>query len=259
MLETRLKQPCIMKWRSSATCRELKNRWLQEAIQLQVESKELYVSPCLFTNAQLLYLLNSLPLLNSESDSYLIINEHNPSLPVHYNPLEQQYRIQPGFEDHPVVGISWTGAAFVAWLLQGRLLLEREWECCATSGNKDYRFPWGNESPSADRANYGELIGRTTPVKSYPPNEWGLYDMAGNAEEWCLDNYHPEHREIGLAAFDQAASTEKTVKGGSWNKGEAWLSPRARRGKWYKIGTVGIGFRVVWDCMEGGDGEWFHV
>ena len=73
--------------------------------------------------------------------------------------------------------------------MDGRLPSETEWEFCARTGNLNYKYPWGNTPPEPQIANYGEYVGSTSSVASYPPNKWGLYDMAGNVEEWCLDWY----------------------------------------------------------------------
>lgn len=77
--------------------------------------------------------------------------------------------------------------------------------------------------------------------------------MAGNAEEWCMDDYYPHSPYLGIT--DINLSLEKTVKGGGWNKGIDFLNCKARRGKWSRIGTVGIGFRVVWDYKEKNGGN----
>jgi formylglycine-generating enzyme required for sulfatase activity len=92
-------------------------------------------------------------------------------------------------------------------------------------------------------ANYAEHVGSTTEVGRYPANPWGLYDMAGNVEEWCMDWYFPA--EVGMA--EQVPCGEKVVKGGSWNKPASFLRCAHRRGKWHRLGSVAIGFRLVWE------------
>ena len=49
-------------------------------------------------------------------------------------------------------------------------------------------YPWGDDITN-DLANYGMIVGGTTPVGTYPPNEYGVYDMVGNVWEWCLNHY----------------------------------------------------------------------
>jgi formylglycine-generating enzyme required for sulfatase activity len=83
-----------------------------------------------------------------------------------------------GYEQHPVVLVSWHDTqAYCEWA-GGRLPTEAEWEKAAHGGLDEKRYPWGDEiDPSL--ANYDNRDG-TTPVESYPPNGYGLYDMAGN-------------------------------------------------------------------------------
>lgn len=105
--------------------------------------------------------------------------------------------------DHPVVHISWEDAkAYAAWAGK-RLPTEAEWEWAAMGGLEDANYPWGNGSieEAFDKANFWQgsfpylnsvLDGfeTTAPVKSFEPNGYGLYDMAGNVWEWCEDKYH---------------------------------------------------------------------
>ncbi|HFJ9251083.1 TPA: formylglycine-generating enzyme family protein [Bacillus cereus] len=238
----------MKKWKDLSICENLRDELLKSSCYIKADDIEICISSTLFRNIDLVKLLNVMPFNNITNGSYYIINEYNPALPIYYNYKKEIYQIKAGYEEHPVVGISWNGAHFIADLLGGRLPFEKEWEYCATGGNLNYKYPWGNECPTIEKANYGEFVGVTTPIKSYPPNEWGLYDMAGNAEEWCMDDYYPHSPYLGIT--DINLSLEKTVKGGGWNKGIDFLNCKARRGKWSRIGTVGIGFRVVWDYKE---------
>lgn len=104
--------------------------------------------------------------------------------------------------DHPVVHIAWEDAKAYAEWSGKRLPTEAEWEWAAMGGLSDSKYPWGNTSveESYDKANFWqgffpyenlEKDGfySTSPVKSFPANGYGLYDMAGNVWEWCSDKY----------------------------------------------------------------------
>ncbi|MBX3357140.1 MAG: formylglycine-generating enzyme family protein [Phycisphaeraceae bacterium] len=105
--------------------------------------------------------------------------------------------------DHPVVQVSYEDAlAYCAWA-GGRLPTEAEWEFAARGGLKDAVNPWGNEPIGPTRANtwqgsfprvnsHEDGFVRTAPVASYPPNGYGLYDMAGNVWEWTSDLFRDD-------------------------------------------------------------------
>lgn len=110
-----------------------------------------------------------------------------------------------GRMDHPVVHISLEDAqAYAVWAGK-RLPTEAEWEWAAMGGLEDPIYPWGNEpaQAAASMANFWQGIFPfrndtldgyygTAPVRSFPPNGYGLYDMAGNVWEWCQDRYRAD-------------------------------------------------------------------
>jgi len=133
--------------------------------------------------------------------------------------------------DHPVVHITWADASAYAAHIDARLPTEAEWEYAARAGLEGARFPWGDElEPGGDhRCNVwqGEFPAHntladgflgTSPVGSFPPNAWGLYDVAGNVWEWCADQWSASFPRIGTP-YDQRGpsnATERVTRGGSY-------------------------------------------
>lgn len=139
-------------------------------------------------------------------------------------------------DTHPAVNVTWDEAqAFCAWA-GGRLPTEAEWEHAARGGLDGRLFPWGDEFT-------GQAVAQhfTAPVGAFPPNGYGLHDMAGNVWEWTSSEHRPTHATAPARSYDL-----RTIKGGGWNSSVQRLrvSERAalsRQGRH----NLYVGFRCV--------------
>ena len=193
-------------------------------------------------------------------------------------PFEQKANYRPwswGFEgqtmDHPVVNVSWNDAkAFCAWLSRKegktyRLPTEAEWEYACRAGTKTRYWPsddpdamsqTDNVADATAKAKWSWFEGAITTSDGYPfsapvgrfkPNPFGLYDMHGNAEEWCEDWYDENYYGKSPPEDPKGASagSSRVIRGGGWCHGavdcraaDRFEGPPSDRGSF-------VGFRVV--------------
>ncbi len=159
--------------------------------------------------------------------------------------------IESGYAKHPVVGVTWYGALAYAKWAGKRLPTEAEWEIAAYGGREDFLFPTGN---LIERSQANFFSSDTTPVMSYQPNGYGLYDMAGNVYEWCQDWYDYHFYDISAQEPNNptgpAQGVYRVLRGGCWksSKEDMRCAHRHRNNPGLMNGTYG--FRCAAD-VEG--------
>ncbi|WP_430816996.1 SUMF1/EgtB/PvdO family nonheme iron enzyme [Carboxylicivirga sp. RSCT41] len=203
-------------------------------------------------------------------------------------PWTEKYFWHPGFDEYPVVGVNWKQAtAFCIWRTQllnnflqskgeppvnnYRLPTEAEWEYAARGGLDHANYPWGGMYTRNDKgcflANFKPLRGRygddggmtTMSVGSYAPNDYGLFDMAGNVAEWTSSAYdesaytfthdfNPTYKYNALPD-DPHVMKRKVLRGGSWKDVGYFLQNGTRTYEYQDSSTSFIGFRCVRDYI----------
>ena len=166
-----------------------------------------------------------------------------------------------GRGNHPVVFVSWYAAMAYAQWAGKRLPTEAEWEKAARGGLVGKKYPWG-DTIDVLKANYDENRGDTVqPVGRYPPNGYGLYDMAGNVAEWCIDAHdagfytrsprrNPLAGEMTLTEVMtnyQNVTTSRVLRGGSFPFDAQYLRVANRSRNPPTFDGVTVGFRCVRD------------
>jgi formylglycine-generating enzyme required for sulfatase activity len=177
----------------------------------------------------------------------------------------------PGFEqsdDHPVVGVSWSDAkTFCDWLrIQERrpyrLPTEAEWEYACRAGTMT-AYQWGDDPDDGEGwCNASDLTAKkiypnwatfnwddgyiyTSPVGSFFPNAWGLYDMHGNVNEWCSDWHGPYPKRRVTDPAGKAEGQHRVVRGGSWQDLPARCRSACRARSAPHRRNSSLGFRVA--------------
>jgi formylglycine-generating enzyme required for sulfatase activity len=167
------------------------------------------------------FYLGKYPITNLQYKKFVEATGHrvpySDDLRAELDNWDQEKKTYPaGRENYPVVLVSWHDAqAYCVWA-GGRLPTEAEWEKAARGGLEGKLYPWGDEI-NKSLANYDSREG-TTPVGSYPPNGYGLHDVAGNVWEWVADWYQAKYYCQSLLRNPQGPEkgTVRVLRGGAW-------------------------------------------
>lgn len=198
------------------------------------------------------------------------------------DPMHNDYFWHQAYAQYPVVGVKWTQArAFCAWrtayknayikkkkgrdqVNSFRLPSEAEWEFAARGGLESGMYPWGGPYTKNDKGcflanfkpNRGDYAADnalyTVEVKSYDPNGYGLYNMAGNVAEWTADSYESASYEFTSTmnpSVQDLDNKRKVVRGGSWKDVAYYIQVSARDFEYADTARSYIGFRTVQDYM----------
>ncbi len=154
-----------------------------------------------------------------------------------------RFSIEPGYNKHPVVGVTWYGALAYAQWVGKRLPTEAEWEVACCGSLESPLYPTG-ECIEKTQANF--FSSDTTAVMSYPPNGYGLFDLAGNVYEWCQDWYEYTFYESSMQEPDNPKGplqgVYRVLRGGCWKSLSEDLrtSKRHRNNPGVANGTYGF-------------------
>ncbi|TDG95748.1 SUMF1/EgtB/PvdO family nonheme iron enzyme [Cardinium endosymbiont of Culicoides punctatus] len=194
--------------------------------------------------------------------------------------LTENYYDNPIFDNYPVVGITWEAAkeyAKVRSIYKNEYLKKKglplspsfrlptaaEWEYAAKGGQEHAQYPWGGPfvrdeqgkllaNFQATKGNFAECgYTYTSPVKAFPPNSYGLYDMAGNIAEWCEDDYTPllAQKSCSINPVYREDGVAKVIKGGSWKDISYFLQTGVFDCEHKDKSRSFIGFRCVMPVM----------
>lgn len=217
------------------------------------------------------------------------------------DPIQDYYYWHPGYDDYPVVGINWNAAVFFCkWrtaylndyrrsvgdfpMPAFRLPNEAEWEYAARGGRDMAKYPWGNpyirNSKGCLLANfkpgrgnfYDDGYAYTAKVMSFFPNDYGLYDMAGNVSEWCRDDFYaasvPTVWDLNPQYIDPETDptnprykpnkpAKKVIRGGSWKDVAYYLETGTRTYEFRDSTRAYIGFRCAMNHLGRSSGSEF--
>ena len=214
---------------------------------------------------------------NAEYQAFVAATGHPPPRGIGYTAvyelLKNDYEPwnDPGFNhpDQPVTTVTWFDAtAYCEWVGK-RLPTEAEWEKAARGGLEGARYPWGDTEPDNTSANFADSQTKfewrspdvndgflfTAPVGTFPPNSYGLFDMAGNVWEWCADWYSPTYYSDVQDAENPPRNPtgpdtgeRRVLRGGTWYRAVHTIRNAERVSDFPNSSLNVVGFRCAMDA-----------
>lgn len=239
------------------------NRFPEET-QYKVTLSAFRMSKCEITNAQYAAFLNS---KNIGGDGLYAAGAYPTQVLIyassgkvdwglHY--ISDKWIPAPGYDNYPVVNVTWYGAMEFATFVGGTLPTEAQWEYACRAGSKtpfntgrylgysqanyDWTHPYNSDVYSTIKS-----PGKTQVVGTYRANDFGLYDMHGNVWEWCSDWYGQYPKNAQINPKGPTEGMFHVFRGGSWNNYAYFCRSAYRRSNEPTYKYVILGFRIVFN------------
>jgi len=205
-------------------------------------------------------------------EAYKQFVSERPEFKMPFTASDESYFNRDRARNNPIVWVTWAQAKAYSEWAGGRLPTSAEWEYAVRAGKNGLKYPWGNEITRAN-ANSASCKWKdgawpvwkdqVSPVRSYPANDWGLYDMAGNVWEWVSDWYRRDYYTT-LPAEEPAMDPQgpsnpesnvlpaRELRGGSFDsddKRDLRISYRTYTTRNFPESSgFDVGFRCIWEA-----------
>ncbi len=220
-----------------------------------------YMQTTEVTNQQFVQFLNASHSKGTNEEPWFDTKDEDSD--SHIKGTVGRYTVESGYDDHPVIEVSWYGAkAMCEWLSRKenrtyRLPTEAEWEYAARAGTRT-PFAFGNCLSTSD-SNYdgnnpltgcskGQYRSQTLTVGSLQKNAWGLYDMHGNVWEWCQDWKGDYSTGDVKDPTGPTTGSDRVIRGGRWGSSARRCRSAIRYSRRPEYGYDYLGFRL---CAPG--------
>ena len=211
----------------------------------RVQLAAYYIDRTPVTHSQFAEFLNHSGHVNAKGERLFDIDD--PDARIHKK--GDRWVADSGFENNPVVEVSWNGARDYCGWAGKRLPTEAEWEKAAR-GTDGRKFPWGEDLPDRSKAQFNAGWNETAPVGKHPQgaSPYGVLDLAGNAWEWVSSAYTPYPYDSKDGREAPTPGPERVTRGGGQDSGPEHLTTSYRGAglsRNFRSGHHNIGFRCA--------------